>query len=68
MIDGLYTNSNQQLTYEECSDLVLSIVFYDTWDGVLPEVLTSDSLSSMIGSLIAKDETTTNSSTTNPSN
>lgn len=56
MIDALYENSNQNLTYEQCSDLVLSIVFYDTWDGVLPEVLTSDSLSSMIGSLITDKE------------
>ncbi len=59
MIDALYENSNQVLSYNECSELVLSIVFYDTWDGVLPEVLTSDSLSSMIGSLIAKEETQT---------
>ena len=58
MIDSLYENSGQTLTYEQCSDLVLSIVFYDTWDGVLPEVLTSDSLSSMIGSLITGDTTT----------
>ena len=56
-IDSLYENSAQTLTYEQCSDLVLSIVFYDTWDGVLPEVLTSDSLSSMIGSLITGDST-----------
>lgn len=63
MIDSLYQNGNQTLTYEECSDLVLSIVFYDTWDGVLPEVLTSDSLSSMIGSLITKEE---NNTTVNP--
>ena len=59
MIDALYENGNQALTYEECSELVLSIVFYDTWDGVLPEVLTSDSLSGMIGGLIAKGETET---------
>lgn len=54
MVDHLYLNTNQTLSYEECSSLVLSIVFYDTWDGQLPEVLTSDSLSSMIGSLIGK--------------
>ena len=35
--------------------MVLSIVFYDSWDGKLPEVLTSDSLSSMIGSLITNE-------------
>ena len=54
MIDGLYENMQGQLTYEQCSEMVLSIVFYDSWDGELPEVLTSDSLSSMIGSLISK--------------
>lgn len=53
MIDGLYENMQGQLTYEQCSEMVLSIVFYDSWDGKLPEVLTSDSLSSMIGSLIS---------------
>ncbi len=62
MIDTLYDNSQNTLTYEQCSDLVLSIVFYDTWDGVLPEVLTSDALSSMIGSLITGD---TNNDTSN---
>ena len=52
MIDGLYENMQGTLTYEQCSSMVLSIVFYDSWNGELPEVLTSDSLSSMIGSLI----------------
>lgn len=50
MIDNMKEASG--LTYRESAELVLSIVFYDTWDGKLPEVLTSDSLSSMIGSLI----------------
>lgn len=54
MIDEMYENMQGTMSYAECSDLVLSIVFYDTWDGVLPEVLTSDALSSMIGSLISK--------------
>ena len=52
MIDNLYTNMENTLTYEQCADMVLSIVFYDTWDGVLPEVLTSDSLSAMVGGMI----------------
>lgn len=56
MIDNLYENMNGTLTYEQCSQMVLSIVFYDSWNGELPEVLTSDSLSSMIGSLITKGE------------
>lgn len=53
MVDNLYDNMQGTLTYKECADMVLSIVFYDTWDGVLPEVLTSDALSSMIGSIVA---------------
>ena len=53
MIDVLYENSQNTLTYEQCSELVLSIVFYDSWDGKLPEVLTNDNLSAMIGGLIA---------------
>lgn len=52
MIDNIYENMNGEMTYEECSQLVMSIVFYNTWNGELPEVLTSDSLSSLIGSLI----------------
>lgn len=60
-INAMITNiqSNTGLTYEESADLVLSIVFYDTWDGKLPEVLTSDSLSSMIGGLISDNSTAT---------
>ena len=52
MIDNLYENSQNTLTYKECTDIVLGIIFYDTWNGELPEVLTSDSLSALIGSLI----------------
>ena len=55
MVDALYENMQGTLTYEQCSEMVLSIVFYDSWDGKLPEVLTSDSLSSMIGSLITNE-------------
>ncbi|MDE7161366.1 MAG: hypothetical protein K2N65_01260, partial [Anaeroplasmataceae bacterium] len=52
LIDNLYTNTANTMTYKECTDIVLSIIFYDTWDGKLPEVLTNDSLSSLIGGLI----------------
>lgn len=54
LIDDLYTSTSNNLTYKECTDIVLSIIFYDTWDGKLPEVLTNETLSSMIGGLIAK--------------
>lgn len=52
MIDNLYENCNGTLTYKECTDIVLGIIFYDTWNGELPQVLTSDSLSALIGSLV----------------
>ena len=52
MIDNLYENCNDSLTYKECTDIVLGIIFYDTWNGELPQVLTSDSLSALIGSLL----------------
>lgn len=44
------TNSS----YEEAAKTILEIIFYDKWDGKLPEVLTSDSLSSLIGGLLAQ--------------
>ena len=55
MIDNLEANANGTLTYKECTDIVLGIIFYDTWNGELPEVLTSDSLSAMIGGLISNN-------------
>ena len=57
MVDNLHENLNGTMTYQECADLVLSIIFYDTWDGKLPEVLTSDSLSAMIGGMISSGST-----------
>lgn len=53
MIDDLYVAQGGALTYEQCANIILSIVFYDNWDGVLPTTLTSDSLSALIGALIA---------------
>lgn len=53
MIDDLYAEvGGSGITYEQCAKIILSIVFYDNWDGVLPTTLTSDSLSSLIGALI----------------
>lgn len=56
MIDKLYEKYNSNLTYDECAQIVLQTIFYEKWDGQLPEVLTSDNLSSLIGSLISKGE------------
>jgi len=53
MIDDLYTNMSGTLTYEQCAQIVLSIIFYDTWDGKLPEVMTGDAFEGLIGGLIA---------------
>ena len=58
MIANLYQSLGSTMSYKECTDLVLSIIFYDTWDGKLPEVLTSDSLSGLIGGLLTDDSTT----------
>lgn len=55
MINNLFTSMDGQITYSEATELVLSIVFYNTWDGKLPEVLTSDSLSGLIGGLISNN-------------
>ena len=56
MIDSVYEKYNNSLSYEECATIVLQTIFYERWDGKLPEVLTSDSLSSLIGSLINTNE------------
>lgn len=45
--------ANEVMPYSECADLILGIIFYETWDGKLPEVVTNDSLSALIGALIA---------------
>lgn len=50
MIDNLCEQTG--LAYADSANIVLSIIFYNTWDGILPSVLTSDSLSALIGSLI----------------
>lgn len=54
MIDKVYEKYETSLTYEQCAEIVLQTIFYENWDGKLPEVLTSDSLSSLIGSLIGE--------------
>jgi hypothetical protein len=54
------------MSYEKCSTLILNIIFYNTWDGKLPEVLTNDSLSALIGKLITNSSSGSSSGTTNP--
>lgn len=50
--------AKETLTYSQCADTILSIVFYNSWNGVLPTTLTSDDLSALIGALIAKNSGT----------
>lgn len=52
LIDTMYAELGGTMTYPEVADLILGVVFYNVWDGKLPEVLTSDDLSAMIGALI----------------
>ncbi len=52
MIDSLYNTYKDTLSYSECAAIVLQTFFYEKWNGQLPQVLTSDSLSALIGSLI----------------
>ena len=52
MIDSLYEKYNATLSYKECADIVLQTLFYETWNGEFPDVVTSDSLSSLIGGLL----------------
>lgn len=47
--------ASEVMSYEDCASTILSIVFYNSWDGVLPTTLTSDSLSAMIGALITNN-------------
>ncbi|MBQ8293740.1 MAG: hypothetical protein IJX78_08075 [Bacilli bacterium] len=56
MIDAIYVKYQSSLTYEQCAEIVLQTIFYEKWDGKLPEVLTSDSLSGLIGSLVSNKE------------
>lgn len=59
--------TSEVMSYSKCSDLILGIIFYDTWDGKLPEVLTSDSLSALIGSLISSGSSTSGSGSSSSS-
>lgn len=40
------------LTEKEVATIILQTVFYETWDGVLPGVVTGDALEALLGSLI----------------
>lgn len=50
IIDAMYVELNGTMTYAEVTDIVMGVIFYDVWNGELPQVLTSDSLSALIGS------------------
>lgn len=47
-----YIEAFPTLTEKEVAQIVLQTVFYETWDGKLPEVVTGDSLEAIIGGLL----------------
>lgn len=49
-----YITSFPTLTEKEVATIVLQTVFYEKWNGILPEVVTGDSLEALLGSLITK--------------
>lgn len=55
MIDSLHNEMSGTLSYTECAQIVLNIIFYNTWDGKLPEVMTGDALEGLIGGLLAQN-------------
>lgn len=63
MIDNLYDEMGGTLTYAECAQIVLNIIFYNTWDGKLPEVMTGDALEGLIGGLLTQNSDSGDSGT-----
>lgn len=53
-----FTTELTTLTEQEVASIVLQTIFIEKWDGVLPEVLTSESLSALIGALIQSGTST----------
>ncbi len=55
MIDAIYERSNKEgtqlLTYTQCAEIVLKQIYYDKWDGVLPDYLGGDNASIILPSL-----------------
>lgn len=47
-----YIKSFPTLTEKEVATIVLQTIFYEKWDGVLPEVVTGEALEALLGSLI----------------
>lgn len=47
-----YIEAFPSLTEKEVATIILQTIFYEKWDGKLPEVVTGDSLEALIGSLI----------------
>ncbi len=49
-----YIDAFPTLTEIEVAQIVLQTVFYETWNGELPQVVTGDSLEAIIGGLLTK--------------
>jgi regulator of protease activity HflC (stomatin/prohibitin superfamily) len=50
-----YIKSFPTLTEKEVAGIVLQTVFFEKWNGVLPEVVTGDALEALLGSLLTKE-------------
>lgn len=56
MINDIYEKTKQDdgtylLTYKQCAEIVLQQIYYDKWDGVLPDYLGGDNTSIILPSL-----------------
>jgi regulator of protease activity HflC (stomatin/prohibitin superfamily) len=47
-----YREAFPTLTEKEVAQIILQTIYYDTWNGELPQVLTNDALSALMGSII----------------
>jgi hypothetical protein len=41
------------LTEKEVAQVIMQTIYYDTWNGELPQVLTDDALSALMGKIVA---------------
>lgn len=49
-----YIQAFPTLTEKEVASIILQTIFYETWDGKLPDVVTGDSLEALLGGLLTK--------------
>jgi regulator of protease activity HflC (stomatin/prohibitin superfamily) len=49
-----YIQAFPTLTEKEVATIILQTIFYETWDGKLPDVVTGDALEALLGSLVSR--------------